>query len=145
MRQQKNDRTIFVTPLTENETCNLLKTTKEPFCARTRRTESRNIKTNATIYKKPLTYIINLCFTIGQFPDTLKQAVVIPLYKDGDKQQKQNYRHISLTLYLEQNIKKAIKNRLTKFLTDTFYVKLSVRLPEAKKYAGCHIFLTDNE
>ena len=36
-------------------------------------------------YNKPLTYIINKSFETEVFPDSLKLAKVIPIYKSGDK------------------------------------------------------------
>ena len=34
---------------------------------------------------KPLVHITNLCFLEGKFPDNLKSALVVPIYKSGDK------------------------------------------------------------
>ena len=41
---------------------------------------------------EPLSYISNLSFSQGVFPDELKLARVIPLYKGGDQTQLGNYR-----------------------------------------------------
>ncbi len=43
-----------------------------------------------------LTDGINLPFSSGIFPDTLKRALVIPLYEKGSKNEIGNYRPISL-------------------------------------------------
>ena len=45
-------------------------------------------------YITPLTYILNQSMTEGVFPDLLKTARVIPLYKSGEKKKINNYRPI---------------------------------------------------
>ena len=52
------------------------------------------IKTIKNVISKPLTLIINQMITSGIFPDDLKIAKIIPLYKKGDSIT--NYRPISL-------------------------------------------------
>lgn len=55
---------------------------------------------------KPLSYIFNLSFQSGIFPNRMKVAKVVPLYKDGDKHMFTNYRPISLSQFskvLEKN------------------------------------------
>ena len=45
-------------------------------------------------YIKPLTYLINSSFESGTFPEELKLAKVIPIFKNGDKQEKSMYNHL---------------------------------------------------
>ena len=51
-----------------------------------------------TAIVQPLTLIINQMFTTGVFPDKLKHAKVIPLYKKDDNFLIKNYRPVSLYL-----------------------------------------------
>jgi hypothetical protein len=57
---------------------------------------------------KPLTIIINQCFKTGIFPDKLKIAEVIPLFKKGDNTVCNNYRPISLLPSISKVFEKAI-------------------------------------
>lgn len=54
------------------------------------------VKKNIDCIVKPLSYIFNLSFQSGIFPNRMKVAKVVPLYKDGDKHMFTNYRPISL-------------------------------------------------
>ena len=53
------------------------------------------------------------------FPDELKIARVIPLYKSGDKNDISNYRPISLLPMLSKIFEKLIHSRLTNFFEET--------------------------
>ena len=57
---------------------------------------SRLLKASKTVIFKPLTLIINQTLASGIFPDTLRIAKIIPLFKKGDKTLLENYRPISI-------------------------------------------------
>ena len=48
----------------------------------------------------PLTDIFNASLSLGEFPDTMKLAEVIPLYKGKSREVESNYRPISLLITL---------------------------------------------
>lgn len=54
----------------------------------------------------PPTYVINLSFNSGIFPDCFKTVVVNPIYSSGDKLSVTNYRPISLVLIYQKFLKK---------------------------------------
>ena len=64
----------------------------------------------------PLVYILNLSLTQGVFPDELKIANVIPLYKADDRMCFNNYRPVSLLCILSKVFEKVMYNRLISFL-----------------------------
>lgn len=68
-----------------------------------------------------LTCLINFSKSSGEFPDILKFAVVIPLYKKSDKFSPSNYRPISLLLVFSKIIEKVVKSRLVNFLNSKNY------------------------
>ena len=65
---------------------------------------------------KPLTYLINLSFSNGIFPDLLKTSNVIPIFKRGENQVYNNYRPISLISNLSKLMEKTVHPRLYNFL-----------------------------
>ena len=54
------------------------------------------VKMTSSIFIKPLLHICNLSILHGVFPNELKVAKVIPLYKCGDKMLLINYRPVSI-------------------------------------------------
>ena len=53
----------------------------------------------------------------GDFPDPLKIAKVIPIYKGDDEQMVQNYRPISILPFFSKIYEKIIYNHIINFLT----------------------------
>ena len=64
----------------------------------------------------PLVYILNLSLSQGGFPDELKIANVIPLYKADDRMCFNNYRPVPLLCILSKVFEKVMYNRLISFL-----------------------------
>ena len=64
----------------------------------------------------PLTFIYNLSLTSGVFPDEMKIAKVIPLFKSGDKNVYTNYRPVSLLPQFSKVLEKVFSKRLNSFL-----------------------------
>ena len=67
-------------------------------------------------YIKPLTLLINKSFRDGIFPDELKLAKVIPIYKSGSTMELSNYRHISVLNIFSKIFERLMYNKLIQFL-----------------------------
>ena len=80
------------------------------------RISSEIIKTNYKTLLRPLSHIINTIFSTGVFPKILKTAVIVPLFKQGNKKLANNYRPISLISTVSKLIEKCIKHKLMSFL-----------------------------
>ena len=63
-----------------------------------------------------LTEMINECFISGIFPQSLKLARVVPIFKAGPKDLRSNYRPISILSVLSKLFEKLTYNRLIKFI-----------------------------
>ena len=66
---------------------------------------------------KPLCYISNKSFLDGTFPDKIKFAKVMPMYKSGDKNLICSHRPISLLSQFFKILEKLLGKRLDNFLT----------------------------
>lgn len=79
---------------------------------------------------KPLVHIANISFIKGIFPDFFKRGrknstEIKPLFKNGDKNEVNNYCPISLISNLAKIFKKLISARLKEFLkTSSIYYQL---------------------
>ena len=63
-----------------------------------------------------LVYLFNLSFSTGIFPNSWKQATIIPLYKGGDKTDVSNYRPVSLLPLPGKIIEKIAHAKMSSFL-----------------------------
>ena len=75
--------------------------------------------------KIPLTKIFNLSISTGEFPESMKLAEVIPLFKNGALDIMENYRPISLLITISKLLEKSIYKRLYNFISknNIFYSK----------------------
>jgi hypothetical protein len=64
----------------------------------------------------PLVHLVNMSFTQGYFPDELKIAKVVPIFKSGDPQLPSNYRPISILSILSKIFERIFYIRLYDFL-----------------------------
>ncbi len=74
------------------------------------------LKIASRIIVPRLVFIINTSFKLGSFPDRLKLAKVIPIFKNGSKIDVNNYRPISLLSVFSKIMEKIMHSRLYSFL-----------------------------
>ena len=75
------------------------------------------IKETITLISSPLTNIFNLSITAGTVPMELKIALVVPVFKAGDKTIFSNYRPISVVPSFSEILEKIVYNRLIDYLS----------------------------
>ena len=115
--QHPNDHNFFINPTDEVEIISLI----DNLCSN-KATGPHSIPTDILQLIKfniatPLTRIINLSFSTGVYPDNLKVARVIPVYKDkGSMLQCNNYRPISLLSNINKIYEKIMHTRFYNFL-----------------------------
>ncbi len=65
----------------------------------------------------PLAHIFNLSLSSGKFPSSLKQCRVIPIFKNGDSEECDNYTPISLLSSISKVLEKIVAEKLIHHLT----------------------------
>ena len=74
------------------------------------------LKEIAPIIITPLHYLINLSLETGFVPEEFKISKVVPVFKDGDKHDFNNYRPISLLSSFSKLFEKIVASQLIRFL-----------------------------
>ena len=77
---------------------------------------ARFLKIGFSAIAKPLTKIFNLSLKQGTFPQTFKIAKITPIHKKGDKNDKHNYRPISILPVLSKIMERHVCTELKLFL-----------------------------
>lgn len=122
-RTFNNPHTMQLTPVHLHEVSALISSLSAHSAPGPDDIPSDILKRHSQHLVQPLTYLINLCFEMSTFPEIFKQATVIPVYKNkGAKNERENYRPISLTSNVSKIIEKAIKLRILSFLDRTHYL-----------------------
>ena len=83
--------------------------------------QSNFIKDTFDLLLSPLTHLLNLSITQGVFPDELKIAKVIPIFKSGDSAQIGNYRHVSVLPFFSKVFERVMYVRLFSFIKNMIY------------------------
>ena len=79
---------------------------------------ARIVKCTFDSFITPLTHVLNMSITKGVFPDELKIARVVPLFKSGDPMLFSNYRPVSVLPIFSKILERLMYNRLLKFIND---------------------------
>ena len=79
------------------------------------------VKSTFDAVVQPFLYICNLSFTKGVFPDEMKIAKVVPLFKSGDDNTFNNFRPVSLLPQFSKILKKLFDKRLSAFVEKLLY------------------------
>jgi hypothetical protein len=107
---------IFLYPATSNEVRINIMEMKDFKATGPDKISNTFIKRYVDKLSTALAHIANLCFQQGVFPAVLKDATVIPIYKEGAKNELSNYRPISLLSGFSKLLEKLIHTRLVDFL-----------------------------
>ena len=107
--------TIFLSPVTGNEIGKLLLSLKNTATGYDD-INSMSLKLCSQYVTQPLTHICNLSLTYGVFPDQMKIANVIPLYKSDNPMIFSHYRPVSLLCILSKVFEKIMYERIVTFL-----------------------------
>ena len=90
-------------------------------------TKKKKKKPKKKLCSSPLTYVINKSFETDKFPNLLKIAKIIPIFKSSDKTMVSNYRPISVLPVFAKVYEKIIANHLLEFLNSiTHFINYSV-------------------
>ena len=99
---------FFLTPTYPNEINNIIDSFKDSKATRYTDTEAKFIKISKSMISPFLCKLINDCFSKGVYPNCLKIAEVIPIFKKGDRKEASNYCPISMLSQFDKILEKLI-------------------------------------
>ena len=106
---------LYLEPVCESEIDNLI-TSHKSASPGYDNISSSILKLSLTSICAPLTHICNMSLQEGIFPDKMKVANVLPLFKCDDPEIFNNYRPVSILCSLSKVFEKIMYNRLINFL-----------------------------
>ena len=107
---------LFLQPIDEIELCNTVKLLPRNKAPGHDEVSASVVKSVIMNIAKPLTHIFNLSFCIGKFPNQLKLAKVVPIFKSDDRLLVSNYRPISVLPVFSKILEKLMYNRMIGFI-----------------------------
>ena len=114
-----NDKSLFLEPTTEYEISLLIDSLQNKNSSGHDNISNVLLKKIKRSIVEPLCMIFNKSLKEGNFPDKMKTADVIPLYKSKSKDDRTNYRPISLLLTISKVLEKIMYKRTYGFLERT--------------------------
>ena len=116
MKERKNN-SMFISGVTENDVTKVVKNVKKKVSKDCNDIDMTIIiKTIIDEIVTPCTYICNQSFLLGTFPNKMKLAKVIPLYKNGNHNVFTNYRPVSLLPQFSKIPEKLFSGKLDAFI-----------------------------
>lgn len=112
---KSNPKTLFIKPTNKFEIMKIIDNLKLKKGG-VDKISAKTLKATSTVIADTLAYVFNLCIEKSIWPDALKTAEVIPIYKSGNKKEMSNYRPISLISNIAKIFEKIIHNRIIEFL-----------------------------
>ena len=114
--ENKIKKSLFLKPINTKFVSDFIKGMDHKKSNRSDSPQTKFLKIAVDIIAPILTYIFNSCIEEGVFPETLKIAEVIPIFKSGNRSIINNYRPISLLSPFAKILENYIYNELLDFL-----------------------------
>ena len=111
-------KSLFMTPCTESEALNLISKLPTKMSSGHDNISNVLLKAIGHFILCPLTNIFNDSLSTGIFPNVMKVADMVPLYKGKERFLETNYRPISLLLIVSKILEKIVYSWVYKFLND---------------------------
>ena len=112
---ENNSKSIFLNPTNADEVTKIIKELKNKAGGGDK-INTITLKIIAPHIALPLAYLFNLSIEKNVWPEALKSAEVISIYKAGNKTDITNYRPISLISNIAKIFEKIIYNQIYNFL-----------------------------
>ena len=113
---KKSINSLYLSPISKYDIINFISELDTNKSTKSDCASAKFIKLSSEIISPIIADILNQCVSEGIFPDELKKAEVIPVYKKGDKSKTCNYRPISLLSIFSKIFEKYLYNQINNFI-----------------------------
>ena len=113
---ERNPNSFYLETVEKNEIIDIVTKCKDKTSTDWNGIDMNLVKKVIDGIVNPLTHICNVSFISGIFPEKMKTAKVIPIYKSGDKQKFTNYRPVSLLSQFSKILEKVFVGRMEHFI-----------------------------
>ena len=110
------NQSMYCSPTNEHEIMNIINNFKNKGSEDVNGISMALVKQIKNVIVKPLNYICNISLRNGEFPDKMKVAKVLPLYKSNDEHNVSNYRPVSILPQFSKILEKIFEKRLREFI-----------------------------
>ena len=107
---------MFFKPLTTSDVKSYIANLDSNKSVRSDCPPIKYIKLSSSIIAPVITKIFNICIEMGVFPQSLKWAEIVPVFKKGDKTKEGNYRPISLLSPFSKILERHLYNNIYSFV-----------------------------
>ena len=111
-----NQQSMFLDPVTTLDIVDIANKIRTKTSIDKNNISTKLLKKSIGKISEPLTHIVNLSLSTGVFPQDMKIAKVIPIYKSGENNLFKNYRPISILPAFSKILEKVVATKLMKFL-----------------------------
>ena len=115
-QQVDQPQSMFLRPVTDDEVLKVIASLKNKKSVGEDGIDVRVLKKAAQVVSPYLKTAFNKCISEGVFPQCMKIAKVVPIFKTGEKNVASNYRPISILGNLSKVLEKIIHKRLMNYL-----------------------------
>jgi hypothetical protein len=110
-----NDHSFVLHAVSCNEIVNICRKLKSKTSCGVDGISTKLLQQVIDLIVQPLEYIINMSFVSGVFPNALKIAKVVPIFKGGDPSKLVNYRPVSILPSISKIFERLMYERVTAF------------------------------
>ena len=121
IKKRKLDSVFLFRKTTQEEVLKVIQNLNAKKSCQTSDTPTKIIKLNSDIFSNLIYKHFNCCIDKGEFPNDLKHADIVPIYKKNNKCEKENYRPVSILSNLSEIYEKLMYNQLYELYFILYY------------------------
>ena len=121
IKKRKLDSLFSFRKTTQEEVSKVIRDLNTKKSCQTSATPTKIIKLNSDIFSNLIYKHFNYCIDKGEFPNDLKHADIVPVYKKNNKCEKENYRPVSILSNLSKIYEKLMYSQIYDYFDNILF------------------------